>query len=128
MYSLQQLFFCLFAVFTIGVFAQSSFDSTVYVTSTVYRVNTVTATGTPPVGGPVNSTLTIAPTPYATVQPSAVQPSASISYSAPSNGTNPKPTGGAAPPTTEFPGAASGFSVNGPVVALVAVGLGFLAL
>ncbi|PVH95041.1 hypothetical protein DM02DRAFT_169524 [Periconia macrospinosa] len=125
MRSFQQVVLFLFA-FALSVFAQQ-YDETVYVTSTIYRVNTVTATGTPPAGGPVNSTLTIAPTPpvaYATAQPSA-----SASFSVPGNATAPKPTGSTAPvQPSSFPGAASGLSVNGAVVAMVAAGLGFLAL
>lgn len=126
MRSFQQVILFFFALLASSVFAQQ-YDETVYVTSTIYRVNTVTATGTPPAGGAVNSTLTIAPTPpvaYATAQPSA-----SASYSVPGNATAPKPTGSTVPlPPSSFPGAASGLTVNGAVVAMVAAGLGFLAL
>ena len=128
MRSFQQTLLFLVALFTFSAYAQSSasqsYEETVYITSTIYRVNTVTATGTPPVGGPVNSTLTIAPsapTAYATGNPSA-----SVSYSA-GNATSPKPTGASNPPAN-FQGSAAGLSASGPVVAMLAAGLGLLAL
>lgn len=122
MRSFQQFVVLLFALFAFA-FAQESieYDATVYVTSTVYRVNTVTMPGTP-TGAVYNSTSTISAsipsgTPYAP------------SYSG--NGTTIAPTG-AYPSTTNTPpanfeGAASHMGVNG-LMAILAAGVAFLAL
>ena len=126
MRSFQSVIVLLFALVACAL-AQSSdtqsYDATVYVTSTIYKVNTVTLSSSPAYAVS-NSTTTIAPSSEATA-----------SFSAPANSTAPYPTGSgassgapAAPTTTEFPGAASGLTVNGALVAMVAAGLGFLAL
>lgn len=106
-------------------FAQDaqSYDATVYVTSTIYKVNTVTLSSSPAYEV-ANSTTTIVPSAATSL----------ASYSVPANSTAPYPTGSGAsgsvpaPTSTEFPGAASGLSVNGALVAMFAAGLGFLAL
>ncbi|KAF1969298.1 hypothetical protein BU23DRAFT_241969 [Bimuria novae-zelandiae CBS 107.79] len=107
----------------------STYDATVYVTSTIYKVNTVTMASSPAYEV-ANSTTTIAPSSEATSSASA-----SYAVPAPANSTAPYPTGSgassgapAAPTTTEFSGAASGLSANGALIAIFAVGLGFLAL
>jgi hypothetical protein len=124
MHSFQQLVLFLFALvaFVAAQDAQS-YDATVYVTSTIYKVNTVTLSSSPAYEVS-NSTSTI---PAPSVATSA--------YAVPANSTAPYPTGTgassgspAAPTTTEFPGAAAGLSVNGALVAMLAAGLGFLAL
>jgi hypothetical protein len=120
MRSFQQVLVFLFALVAFA-FAQDNeaYDSTVYITSTVYRVNTVTMSGSP-TGSVANMTSTI-PASHAPTYPaiasfkpngtSAVQPS----------GTGAKPT------TSPFTGAASALNVNAYVAALVA-GVGYLAL
>ncbi|KAL1610528.1 hypothetical protein SLS60_002197 [Paraconiothyrium brasiliense] len=124
MRSFHQVVLFLFALVAF-VAAQEgqSYDATVYVTSTIYKVNTVTLSSSPAYEVS-NSTTTIAASSQATG-----------AYSVPANSTAPYPTGtgassGApiAPTTTAFPGAASGLSVNGALVAMLAAGLGFLAL
>ena len=125
MHSFQQVVLFLFALVAFVAVAQDtqSYDATVYVTSTIYKVNTVTMSSSPAYEVH-NSTSTISAP--------AVPTSA---YAVPANSTAPYPTGTgatsgtpAAPTTTPFPGAASGLSVNGALVALLAAGLGFLAL
>lgn len=118
MRSFQQVVVVLFALFAFAL-AQSpepSYDATVYVTSTVYRVNTVTLSGTP-TGSVANSTSTI----------SASVASFAPSYSA-GNGTTLAPTG-VAPSSSApaFTGAASHLNVNA-FIAAVAAGVGYLAL
>ncbi|KAF2438074.1 hypothetical protein P171DRAFT_167345 [Karstenula rhodostoma CBS 690.94] len=124
MHSFQQLVLFLFALVAF-VAAQDtqSYDATVYVTSTIYKVNTVTMSSSP--AYEVHNSTTTIPAP-------SVPTSA---YAVPANSTAPYPTGTgapsgtpAAPSTTEFPGAASGVSVNGALIAMLAAGLGFLAL
>lgn len=124
MRSFQQVVLFLFALVAF-VAAQDtqSYDATVYVTSTIYKVNTVTLSSSPAYQV-ANSTTTIA----ASAQTQAA-------YSVPANSSAPYPTGSGAssgaplaPTTTAFPGAASGLSVNGALVAMFAAGLGFLAL
>ncbi|KAF1953717.1 hypothetical protein CC80DRAFT_137336 [Byssothecium circinans] len=122
MRSFQQAVLFLFALCAAVFAAEPSFDSTVYVTSTIYRVNTVTASGTPPAIPAANSTSTIAPSyPTATGAPS---------YSVPNNATSAKPTGTGivSPSPSAFPGAASSMSANGAFIAVLAAGLGLLAL
>ncbi|KAF2790080.1 hypothetical protein K505DRAFT_365043 [Melanomma pulvis-pyrius CBS 109.77] len=116
MRSFQQVVVLLFALFAFALAQEPSYDATVYVTSTVYRVNTVTLSGTP-TGSVANSTSTI----------SASVASFAPSYSA-GNGTTLAPTG-VAPSSTApaFTGAASHLNVNAFVAALVA-GVGYLAL
>lgn len=109
--------------------AQSSqdtikYDATVYITSTVTRINTITASSSP-TGAPMNQTSTIA----------AVHPTMAPSYNA-GNGTSVAPTASSSAPTgssapgpsqVPFPGAASSLSANA-YLALVAAGLGYLVL
>ena len=113
-----------------GAVAQDtqSYDATVYVTSTIYKVNTVTLSSSPAYEV-ANSTTTVPAS-----MPSAPVVSAA-GYSVPANSTAPFPTGSsapsAAPPApsvTEFPGAASAMGVSGAVAGLVAVVVGALAL
>lgn len=122
MRSFQNVIVFLFALVAC-VFAASeseSYDATVYLTSTVYRVNTVTMSGTPS-GTVANQTSTI----YA--------PSASATFVAPTgsygtNGTIIKPTGSATKPASaEFTGAASNLHANA-LVAVFAAGVGYLVL
>ncbi|KAJ4299207.1 hypothetical protein N0V90_004451 [Kalmusia sp. IMI 367209] len=123
MRSFQQVILFLVALVAFA-FAQDaqSYDATVYVTSTIYKVNTVTLSSSPAYSV-ANSTTTIAA--------SSETPAA---YSVPANSTVPYPTGSGAssvapvPTPTEFPGAASGLSVNGALVAAFAAALGYLAL
>lgn len=111
MRSFQSVVFFLFALLACA-FAQDTevYDATVYITSTVFRVNTIYQSGTPT--GPVyNSTSTISaviPTGHAnaTVAPSASQV---------------KPT----PPA--FTGAASALNANA-FLAAFAAGVGYLVL
>lgn len=118
MRSFQAVIVFLFALVA-GVFAaeSESYDATVYITSTVYRVNTVTMSGSAP-SSVANSTSTIS-------APSHAIPSVTGSYG---NGTIVKPTGsGTTPSTPEFTGAAS--SLNAPaLVAALAAGVGYLVL
>jgi hypothetical protein len=125
MRSFQTIIFFLAALVAFA-FAQDtqSYDATVYVTSTIYKVNTVTLSSSPAYEVS-NSTTTIAPS----------APTGGASYSVPANSTAPYPTNSGAtsgtppaPSTTDFGGAASGLSVNGAMIAMVAAALGFLAL
>ncbi|KAJ4313757.1 hypothetical protein N0V94_006773 [Neodidymelliopsis sp. IMI 364377] len=122
MRSFQNVIVFLFALVAC-VFAANepeSYDATVYITSTVYRVNTVTMSGSPSSysGVVANQTSTIS-------APSYVAPTASYG----TNGTVVvKPTGSASGPATpEFTGAASSLNANAFVVALAA-GVGYLVL
>ncbi|KAJ4992456.1 hypothetical protein SVAN01_02165 [Stagonosporopsis vannaccii] len=119
MRSFQAVIVFLFALVA-SVFAAEteSYDATVYITSTVYRVNTVTMSGSAP-SGAANSTSTIS-------APSYAAPSVTGSYGG--NGTTVKPTGSVTNPSTpEFTGAAS--SLNAPaLVAALAAGVGYLVL
>lgn len=107
-----------FMAFALAQVSEPAYDATVYVTSTVYRVNTVTLSGTP-TGSIANSTSTI----------SAAASAATIipSYGG-GNGTTAVPTG-VAPSSSApaFTGAASHLNVNALVAALAA-GVGYLAL
>ncbi|RMZ68390.1 hypothetical protein GMOD_00010025 [Pyrenophora seminiperda CCB06] len=103
------------------------YDATVYVTSTVFRVNTVTMSSSPAGYTPVNMTSTISAT-HPTIVPSypagnttMVASSAGIPTSAPSASA----PAASKPPT--FEGAASTLNVNAFVVALAA-GVGYLVL
>jgi hypothetical protein len=116
MRSFQTIVALLFAFVAFALAQEPSYDATVYVTSTVYRVNTVTLSGTP-TASIANSTSTIA---------------ASVASIIPSygggNGTTAVPTG--VLPSTSVPaftGAASHLNVNALAAALVA-GVGYLAL
>jgi hypothetical protein len=127
MRSFQQIVLCLFALL-VCAFAQDteSYDATVYVTSTVYRVNTVTMSGSAPSSSPAaNSTTTI----YASHASSSL-PSYPVMSSGKANGTAigyPTGTSGPKPSASQFVGAASGLSVNVYVAALAA-GVGYLVL
>ncbi|PSN75486.1 hypothetical protein BS50DRAFT_582168 [Corynespora cassiicola Philippines] len=119
MRSFQQVLVFLFAFLTFAL--AQEYDATVYVTSTVYKVNTITVSGTP-TASVANVTSTI-PATHATVVPVPVYPSG--------NGTAPIATGtGAnpAPSTAPFTGAASSINVNSAMVAALAAGLGYLVL
>jgi hypothetical protein len=118
MRSFQQIVVFLFALL-VSVMAQDteSYDATVYITSTVYRVNTVTMSGQY-TGNAANMTSTIA----------ASAPTAAMSKG---NGTSiVLPTGsgsGPKPSTAPFTGAASALNINAYVAALAA-GVGYLVL
>src|SRR5690242_5607858 len=120
MRSFQAVIVFLFALVASVFAAESeSYDATVYITSTVYRVNTVTMSGSAP-SGAANSTSTIS-------APSYAAPSVTVSYGG--NGTAiVKPTGSVTNPSTpEFTGAAS--NLNAPaLVAALAAGFGYLVL
>ncbi|EDU49662.1 hypothetical protein PtrSN002B_009421 [Pyrenophora tritici-repentis] len=104
------------------------YDATVYITSTVTRVNTITISSSTPGYTPVNMTSTI-PATHATIVPSYPVNSTMVAStgviptaSAPSaSGPVPSST------TTPFEGAASTLNVNAFVVALAA-GVGYLVL
>ncbi|KAF2641032.1 hypothetical protein P280DRAFT_300294 [Massarina eburnea CBS 473.64] len=125
--SFQQIALSLFALSATVLATEPTYDSTLYVTSTIYRVNTVTASGTPGAVPAANSTTTIVPT----IATAAAVPivSASSYYAIPS-GTNSttKPTGTGVPAVTEFPGAASAVSGNAAFAAAIAAGMAILAL
>jgi len=128
MRSFQQIVVFLFALL-VRALAQSDtdiYDSTVYITSTVYRVNTVTMSGPSPSGSVANSTSTIHAI-HATNTPA--YPAAVSSFKA--NGTAVVyPTGsgaGVKPSPTQFTGAASSLNINAYVAALAA-GVGYLVL
>ncbi|RAQ99506.1 hypothetical protein DDE82_008192 [Stemphylium lycopersici] len=127
MRSFQQLVLALFALLACAFAMEEeeiAYDATVYITSTVYRVNTVTASSSAAGYAPVNQTSTI----------SAVHPTMVPTYVT-SNGTSSvMPTASApivvapsASQPAEFEGAASSINVNTFVVA-VAAGLGYLVL
>lgn len=119
MRSFQAVIVFLFALVASVFAAESeSYDATVYITSTVYRVNTVTMSGSPS-GYVANQTSTIS-------APSYAAPSVTGSYG--TNGTVIKPTGSVTKPSTpEFTGAASSLNANVLVVALAA-GVSYLVL
>jgi len=119
MRSFQQIVVFLLALVAFA-FAQSSdsevYDSTVYITSTVYRVNTITMSGTPSSAANQTSTIpaTYAPSQYpagTTNATTVVRPSAT----------------GAKPSASQFTGAASGLTAPAYLAALAA-GLGYLVL
>ncbi|KAF2025587.1 hypothetical protein EK21DRAFT_103841 [Setomelanomma holmii] len=124
MRSFQQVVFFLCALLACA-FAQEfeAYDATVYITSTVYRVNTVTKSGSAP-SSAANLTSTIPavhPTSYVVV--SSLKPNGTV-YS---TGTV-KPTGsGAKPSAPQFTGAASALAINAYVAAFAA-GVGYLLL
>jgi hypothetical protein len=128
--SFQQLFLFLFALFASALaqgYSQESvsYDATVYVTSTVYRVNTVTLSGSP-TGSVANSTSTISasiPT-LAPSYPSSNGTASSIVYP---SGTLAPSASKPVPSSPAFTGAASALNVNAFVAALAA-GVGYLAL
>lgn len=121
MRSFQQVVVFLFALLACA-FAQQSdteiYDATVYITSTVYRVNTVTMSGSHS-ASVANQTSTI----YAT------HPTGGAYSTSRGNGTSlGRPSGtGALTSPTPFTGAASSLSINAYVAAFVA-GVGYLVL
>lgn len=126
MRSFQNVIVFLFALVACVFAAQESesYDATVYLTSTVYRVNTVTMSGSPSSGAVANQTSTIHAPSATYVAPTGSYPIVGT------NATSIKPTGtGSAtkPSMPEFTGAASSLNVNAFVVALAA-GVGYLVL
>ncbi|KAF1995348.1 hypothetical protein P154DRAFT_346641 [Amniculicola lignicola CBS 123094] len=132
MKSFQQAAVVLFALCASALAQESvAYDATVYVTSTVYRVNTVTLSGSPS-SSVANETSTISatipsyvpsyPVNSTTVYPTAVYPTGTGAPSSPSGSASPSST-----TSPEFPGAASQLTINA-FVAAVAVGVGYLAL
>jgi hypothetical protein len=121
MRSFQQIVVFLFALL-VSVMAQDteSYDATVYITSTVYRVNTVTMSGQY-TGSAANMTSTIPPSGAATYAPTHA--------ATPKNGTSlVLPTGAPASSSpAPFTGAASALNINAYVAALAA-GVGYLVL
>ncbi|EMD88676.1 hypothetical protein COCC4DRAFT_60662 [Bipolaris maydis ATCC 48331] len=113
-----------------------SYDATVYITSTITRINTVTASSSP-TGAPVNQTSTIVAS-HPSVAPSFSSLSSLSSFSSfnAGNATSVAPTAAPSAPTAAlpsasapaaFPGAASSLTANA-YLALVAAGLGYLVL
>jgi hypothetical protein len=129
MRSFQNVIVLLFALIAFAFAAQEpeSYDATVYVTSTIFRVNTVTMSGPSSSGAVANQTSTIrAPTSGVptSIAPTYVAPTATYG----TNSTSVKPTGSATKSASpEFTGAASSLNANALVVALVA-GVGYLVL
>jgi len=126
MRSFQQVVLSLFALLACAFAMEEdmAYDATVYITSTVYRVNTVTASSSAAGYAPVNQTSTI----------SAVHPTVVPSYAAGNGTASVMPTASAptavapsASQPAEFEGAASSVNVNTFIVA-VAAGLGYLVL
>ncbi|KAI4641825.1 uncharacterized protein J4E79_011596 [Alternaria viburni] len=116
MRSFTQIITALFALLVCAFAQEDQYDATVYITSTVYRVNTVTASSSSPAGyTAANSTSTISAT-HPTIVPSMAMPTASGPMASAS---------ASAPP--QFEGAASSLQINGMVVALAA-GVGYLVL
>jgi ABC-type phosphate transport system substrate-binding protein len=119
MRSFQQVVVFLFALL-VCVFAQDTekYDATVYITSTVYRVNTITMSGSS--SSVANMTSTI---------PASHMPTYPAVASLKPNGTSAGiPSGtGAKPTTSPFTGAASALTINAYVAALAA-GVGYLVL
>ncbi|EAT79461.1 hypothetical protein HBI56_052410 [Parastagonospora nodorum] len=115
MRSFQQIIVALFALL-VCAFAQDNeqYDATVYVTSTVYRINTITMSGASPTASVANMTSTI---------------SAAQAPAYPTNGTSiVQPSGtGVQPSQSQFTGAASALTAQAYVAALVA-GVGYLVL
>jgi hypothetical protein len=119
MRSFQQVIVFLFALLVAAFAQEDSYDSTVYITSTVYRVNTVTMSGTPsaPV---VNMTSTISASHVPTYPAmSTIKPNGT-SIIAPSGS-------GAKPSQPQFTGAASAMNVPA-YLAVLAAGAGYLVL
>jgi hypothetical protein len=120
MRSFQQVVLFFFALFALA-FAQESedgYEATVYITSTVYRVNTVTMSSSVAGYTPVNQTSTI----------SATHPTIIPSYNAGNATSAVLPTGSASMPSgspvasspAQFEGAASSLKINAFAAAFVA--------
>jgi hypothetical protein len=119
MRSFQQIVVFLFALLVCAFAQESEYESTVYITSTVYRVNTVTLASSP-TGAVMNQTSTIP----------AVHPTAAVVPSYPAgNGTATiMPTASQGMPApSQFTGAASSLNANAFLAALAA-GVGYLVL
>ena len=105
-----------------------SYDATVYVTSTVFRVNTITMSSSPAGYTPVNMTSTISAT-HPTLAPSYPAGNTTAVASTVVVPTASAPSASAPNPSkpASFEGAASTLNVNAFVVALAA-GAGYLVL
>jgi hypothetical protein len=125
MRSFQQIISFFFALFICALAQETeSYDATVYITSTVLLVNTVTMSGTP-TGVVANQTSTI-PATMSTL--STLSPSLYPTATGASNVTAIAPTGTMAKPSqAEFTGAASALNANA-LVAVMAAGVGYLVL
>jgi hypothetical protein len=133
MRSFQQVVVFLFALLVAAFAQEDSYDSTVYITSTVYRVNTVTMSGTPsaPV---VNMTSTISASHVPTypamssIMPngtSVIAPSGSGSGSG--SGSISASGSSVKPSQPQFTGAASAMNIPA-YLAVLAAGAGYLVL
>jgi hypothetical protein len=116
MRSFQSILFLLLGVLlSLAVAESATYETTVYLTNTVTQVYTITKSGAHPTGVAVNSTSIIPPS-YGT----------SVPY--PSGNATATPTGTTtSSPSAVFTGAASQFNVNA-FVAVLAAGVGYLAL
>jgi hypothetical protein len=128
--SFSYIFTAIFALLCAVAFAQEDqYDATVYITSTVYRVNTVTMSSSAPAPGytPANSTSTISAT-HPTIIPSYNAGNGTAGVVVP---TASAPSASSVAPIAskpaEFEGAAASIKVNTMVVALAA-GVGYLVL
>ncbi|KAF2870364.1 hypothetical protein BDV95DRAFT_496506 [Massariosphaeria phaeospora] len=132
MRSFQQVLVLLFAFLTFALADEAAqYDATVYLTSTVYRVNTVSLSSSP-TASVANETSTISGTVVATIAPVVVPTAVAPSYYPSGNGTSSvHPTGSSASPsptgTEDFKGAAPHMNVNA-VLAVFAAGLTYLAI
>jgi hypothetical protein len=124
MRSFSQIIIALFALLVCAFAQEDQYDATVYITSTIYRVNTVTmSSSASPVGYTVaNSTSTISAT-HPTMIPSYNAGNGTASVTMPT-ASGPMPS---ASKPAQFEGAASSLHINGLVVALAA-GVGYLVL
>ncbi|KAI4911432.1 uncharacterized protein J4E92_010245 [Alternaria infectoria] len=125
MRSFTQIITALFALLVCAFAQEDQYDATVYITSTVYRVNTVTASSSSPAGyTAANSTSTISAT-HPTIVPSYNAGNTTASMAMPT-ASGPMASASASMPP-QFEGAASSLQINGMVVALAA-GVGYLVL
>jgi hypothetical protein len=129
MRSFQQVVLFLFALL-VCAFAQESedYETTVYLTSTVYRVNTVTMSTSAPAIPAANTTSTISAVHAAaqpTIAPSYAAGNATVAMLPSGSGTTGSQVQPSKPAT--FEGVASSLNVNAFVVALAA-GLGYLVI
>jgi hypothetical protein len=121
MRSFQQIVVFLFALLVCAFAADTEvYDATVYVTSTVYRVNTVTMSGSPSGSVVANQTSTISAPQMATY--------AAVSSLSPNGTSLVHPSGSAVKPSaSQFTGAASVLNINAYVAAFAACA-GYLVL
>ncbi|KAF1850377.1 uncharacterized protein K460DRAFT_400443 [Cucurbitaria berberidis CBS 394.84] len=123
MRSFQQVVFFLFALvafaFAQGTASDAAYDATVYITSTVYRVNTVTRSGsaTASVANQTSTISAVHPT-YHAGNATVIAPTGTGSHA---NVTQAKPS------QPQFTGAASSLNANAFVAALAA-GVVYLVL